>query len=710
MLQTVHIEDIGSMHGTYVEDRKVVAHTRERLFSGDYIKFGAEVTRGPGTCWINDEPAPYCCSQPIHWLPLSAKGDFSNPLSESDPLPESFPPLEMCISFDWVDDRYAEYPFQSTVVNVFYSPRSIPDAPTISHAEISRNSFSVPDYDEDEDDEVEIIHESIRVPRVEVVVPPRVYTVPESDMSCAGSFTSDDSSSEPPTPSPKASRTAVATQECLPDTMHSKNTPADVIMFQTTATDREAALSDAPSAAGFFHSEAEQSSVYNKALSQPKPADNRESGPTKTDSVFVHEDVLYDDDVTESDIESVGGGNGYSDDLFDDDDESIQEGTHDESRPPSEIDDSDNEPLASNRGTKLDRAGQRQELRHRAMDENERSSPCLVESHSVASPEHRPLTADFVDFIFDQRNVVQSGIINTIDARAPSPSDAAMAKTSMGREPPRLEEVRPIGPQPTSVVPMTSDFPRLSTTQSPYPRPTCPTWSGTTSNLYSEYGINTYFPINSSHYTYQDGPFGYRDSGNLMYTDDSSDRGEEEVRVRQPVTYQPPEQPLSNPWFQSHLSTTAMVLEADQSIGVPSTTKPRATRLSLDDILEKNTQEESAPSGGHNLKRKADDISREEDVISQGLALGNAEAITEPGLGSQSTVSTQSAASETNIPPSTDAEPVAHAQIQEVIEEPARKRAKSGVAKYAAAVFAGVVAGGVGTVAALLALPAIQLS
>ena len=710
MLQTVHIEDIGSMHGTYVEDRKVVAHTRERLFSGDYIKFGAEVTRGPGTCWINDGPAPYCCSQPIRWPPLSAKGDFSHSLSESNPLPESFPPLEMCISFDWVGDRYAEFPFQSTVVNTFYSPRSIPDAPTISHTEISRNSFSVPDYDDDEDDEVEIIHESIRVPRVEVVVPPRVYTVPESDMSCAGSFTSDDSSPEPPTPSPNASRTAVATQKYLSDTIISKTSPADVIMMQTTARDREAALSDAPSAAGFFHSEGEQPSLYNQALGQPKPAVDRESRPTKTDSVFVHEDVFYDDDVTESDIESVDGGNGHSDDLFDDDGESIQEGSHNESPPPSEIDDSDDEPLASNRGTKLDHTDYRQELREHTMDENQRSSPCLVESHSVASPEHRPLLSDFFDSVFDPRNVVQSAGINTIDARAPSPSDAAMAKTSMGREPPRLEDVRPTGPQPTSVVPMTGDFPRLSTTQSPYPRPTCPAWPGTTSNLYSDYGINAYLPINSSRYTYQDGPFGYRNSGNLMYTDDSSDRGEEEVRAPQPITYQPPEQPFSNPWFQSHLSTTAMVPEGDQSAGVPSTTNPRATRLSLDDILEKNTQETSPPSGGQNLKRKADDISTEEDVISQGLALSSAEVITEPGLRCQPTESTQSAVSETIILPSTDAKPVAHAQILEVIEEPARKRAKTGVAKYAAAVFAGVVAGGVGTVAALLALPPIQLS
>jgi hypothetical protein len=98
------------MHGTYVEERKLVPRTRESLYSGDYIKFGAEVTRGPGTCWINDEATPYCCAQPIRWLPLPKKGIPFNLFPRSNLLPESFPPLEMCISFDWVDEAYVSPP------------------------------------------------------------------------------------------------------------------------------------------------------------------------------------------------------------------------------------------------------------------------------------------------------------------------------------------------------------------------------------------------------------------------------------------------------------------------------------------------------------------------------------------------------------------------------------------------------------------------
>src|SRR3984957_5899119 len=122
----------------------------------------------------------------------------------------------------------------------------------MSNAEISRNSFTVPEYDDEEDDEIEIIHESVRVPRVEVVVPSRRYSVPESDVSCAGSFTSDDSSSEPPTPSPRASRADLVTWKQLSEKISVKS-PGEVAGNNTTATERLVALSDAPSAAGFFH-------------------------------------------------------------------------------------------------------------------------------------------------------------------------------------------------------------------------------------------------------------------------------------------------------------------------------------------------------------------------------------------------------------------------------------------------------------------------
>ncbi len=51
--KAVFIEDVGSMHGTYVDDLKVIAHERHPVYDDDIVKFGSEVTRGPGTC-------PFC--------------------------------------------------------------------------------------------------------------------------------------------------------------------------------------------------------------------------------------------------------------------------------------------------------------------------------------------------------------------------------------------------------------------------------------------------------------------------------------------------------------------------------------------------------------------------------------------------------------------------------------------------------------------------
>lgn len=93
------------MHGTYVEDRRIAPHERHRLLDDDMVKFGNEVTRGPGTCLVNDEPWPFCCHQPIRWLALGCnlrRGSESN-IRE---LPESFPPLHVVVRYSWVDDRY----------------------------------------------------------------------------------------------------------------------------------------------------------------------------------------------------------------------------------------------------------------------------------------------------------------------------------------------------------------------------------------------------------------------------------------------------------------------------------------------------------------------------------------------------------------------------------------------------------------------------
>jgi len=700
------------MHGTYVEERKLVPRTRESLYSGDCIKFGAEVTRGPGTCWINDEPTPHCCAQPIRWLPLPEKGTPFSVCSGSNLLPESFPPLEMCISFNWVDETYVSRPLLRCWTNAICSPRSVPNAPTMANAEISRNSFTVPDYDDEEDDEIEIIHESVRAPRVEVVVPSRRYSVPESDVSCAGSFTSDDSSSEPPTPSPRASRADVATWKQLSENVNAKS-PGEVAGSNTATTERLAALSDAPSAAGFFHSEGQQPPALSQALSQPSSALEREVVPTATDSLYAGEDALEDVDLTESDVESViesadESADGFSDDLFDDDAENSEQEL---SLPPSIIDDSDEEPQTSDPGTKL--------LDNNSYTDGQGTCGVSEEEHArVSAAESVPTESSTVRSpVFDsthwaspscnQRGLVQKPNNNTNDARAPSPSDAAMAKTSIGQLPP-LDTPIPVQSSPSLVAPMTCGFPRHSTTETPYAPPTWSTWQGYTADLPSEYAPFVYSPFNSQ-FPYQEGPLGYRQPADVIIIGGTSERGEEVPTNYEPATLRPQYQPL-NDKGNPYLSTAATALDADQSARVPTTTSLRATRLSIDDIVEKNTKDASMEIDGQKLKRKADEISADEDVLATNLALSSDQVVEELDLAPQSSESTQLATLQTVTSPTIDAEANNPTQITEEIEQPARKRAKTGVAKYAAAVFAGVVAGGVGTMAALLALPTIQLT
>lgn len=46
--KTLTIEDVGSMHGTYLDDVKLSKFQPQVVHDGDAIVFGAEVSRGPG--------------------------------------------------------------------------------------------------------------------------------------------------------------------------------------------------------------------------------------------------------------------------------------------------------------------------------------------------------------------------------------------------------------------------------------------------------------------------------------------------------------------------------------------------------------------------------------------------------------------------------------------------------------------------------------
>jgi hypothetical protein len=729
------------MHGTYVEERKLIPHTRDRLISGDCLRFGAEVTRGPGTCWINDEPAPSCCAQPIRWLPLSAKGDFFSTLSVSNPLPESFPPLEMYISFHWIDEPYVQRSQASDSTNRACSPHSAPTAPTMVHADLSPNSFSVPDYDED-DDEIEIIHESVRVPRVEVAVPScHRYTVPESDLSCAGSFSSD-SSSEPPTPSPRNSRLKIAPWKQVSENIKEPATE-HVVASPPTARERLAALTDAPSAAGFFQISNEQSVPDDPAQGQSRSTNERGDMPTITDASYESIEIMDDEDLTESDVEFADG---YSDDLFDDDAENAQPELIVESPPLSEYDDGEEEGGGGGGGggeEEEDEEEEEEEEDEEDEDEEEEEEEAQASNRgmepveSTTYPEVQQLgdvtgedetrvvptdrepgellglRSPLVDAIyspnpipFKQTFAAKLSNNATSDARAPSPSDAAMAKATTAQLPSMESAVQM---HSSFIAPMTSDFPRLSNTESPYARSTWSAWPEYTADLPSECVAPVYNPFNPS-FLYQEGPFAYRQPGESINADDLVDRGEEETGASQKGTFSKPGEQRDSNKISTHPFTPAVAPEVEQHANVVPPSGLRATRLSIYDIVEKNTQDASIQNKTQTLKRKADDLSIDDDALAMDLASSDPQVISELGLAPQAAEKPPPTKPQTAMPPTTDADAVVGNPTSEAVEQPAHKRAKTGVAKYAAAVFAGVVAGGVGTMAALLALPPIHLS
>jgi hypothetical protein len=497
----------------------------------------------------------------------------------------------------------------------------------------------------------------------------------------------------------------------------------DVMTSPTTARERLAALTDAPSAAEFFQISNEQPPAQDQAQSQAKSTNERQGVPTTTDASYTSIGIMDDEDLTESDVEFADGS---SDDFFDEDDlfddcdnddgdgddddgESAQPGSIVESPPPSEFDDGEEESqTGGNGGMKL----------VENIPYPEVLQPCEVSAEDearVLPTEEEPdesssLRSPLVDAIYSPNPISFKQTFTaklshpTSDARAPSPSDAAMAKVTTAQLP-RMESA--VQMQSSFIAQMTSDFPRLSSTESPYARSTWSTWPEFTADLPSECAAPVYGQFNPS-FLYQEGPFAYRQPGEPINADGSASRGEEENNAPQEGTFTKPDQPLDSTRISTPPPTHATAPDVEQHVNVLPPVGLRATRLSIYDIVEKNTQDASIQNNPQKLKRKADDLSTSGDALAMDLACSDP-LISELGLTPQAAETPQPTKPQTATPPppTTDPDAAVTTPTPEAVEQPARKRAKTGVAKYAAAVFAGVVAGGVGTMAALLALPPI---
>ena len=160
------------MHGTHLAGRRLKTNHVESLYPNDILTLGADVTRG--------------------------ESYFSAP--------------RVRVTWKWCDERYASFMFlisSFTDSQIFSFDDNIPSS---SHGNMYRNTFSA-DYSEEEhyddrssevlgdqeeddeyliyevdghvsepDDEVQLVHDSVRQPSVEILPPQaRTFTVPESD-------------------------------------------------------------------------------------------------------------------------------------------------------------------------------------------------------------------------------------------------------------------------------------------------------------------------------------------------------------------------------------------------------------------------------------------------------------------------------------------------------------------------------------------------
>ena len=184
--QTLLLKDCSSMHGTYVND-KAVPLRGQTLQPEDLVRFGTEVSRGPG----KSSPSVLV----IRNRCAIASRQMTDILS-----PDSYSPLKVMVTFSWVDDSYVPFSCWDSMGTDLASPTSFARAYGLSSYRpppyptfLSRNSFSVPEIpDQDNDSDIEIVEESMRVIPAKLIIIDGAtrmrLSVPGSDVSCAGSF------------------------------------------------------------------------------------------------------------------------------------------------------------------------------------------------------------------------------------------------------------------------------------------------------------------------------------------------------------------------------------------------------------------------------------------------------------------------------------------------------------------------------------------
>ncbi|KIY03310.1 uncharacterized protein Z520_01777 [Fonsecaea multimorphosa CBS 102226] len=150
----IHIEDIGSMHGTFVAGKRLNTNQMEPLWPEDTVTLGSDVIRGSS-----------------HFSALRFKVNWTwcdGALRQPDPNQANAGMYQNTFSADYTDEEaYGDHPAQ-----VLHNPKE---------DEYDFREKSI-DYHSELDEEVQVIRDSVRGPSIEIVIPGvRTFTVPESD-------------------------------------------------------------------------------------------------------------------------------------------------------------------------------------------------------------------------------------------------------------------------------------------------------------------------------------------------------------------------------------------------------------------------------------------------------------------------------------------------------------------------------------------------
>jgi hypothetical protein len=92
------------MHGTYLGDTRLPPNFAYPLQNGDVVRFGSEVTRGPGMLSDEQGISPKIFGNSMSWLPLWS-GESLGSCNSNRTLLETFPPLSMRVTYEWKESE-----------------------------------------------------------------------------------------------------------------------------------------------------------------------------------------------------------------------------------------------------------------------------------------------------------------------------------------------------------------------------------------------------------------------------------------------------------------------------------------------------------------------------------------------------------------------------------------------------------------------------